>query len=171
MTAQWVLIGAHSLPTVWTRFRTPPALLNRRLGAGLRGVRRVPGGPAESGARGPAIRYALPPRPPERSRGTTGRPALCPFDAGAAHLAAAAPKRARRPGALRAGCLGVGETAAVTHVEAMSGGEKRWSEAWREYCRRVPPRLTSSSAGKTTPPSSPRHRSTLGDLRRQGSMP
>ena len=59
---------------------------------------------AESGARGPAIRYALPPRPPERSRGTTGRPALRPFDAGAAHLAAAAPKRARRPGALRAGC-------------------------------------------------------------------
>ena len=63
------------------------------------------GCPAESGARGPAIRYALPPRPPERSRGTTGRPAPCPFDAGAAHLAAAAPKRARRPGALRAGCL------------------------------------------------------------------
>ena len=62
------------------------------------------GCPAESGARGPAIRYALPPRPPERSRGTTGRPALCPFDAGAAHLAAAAPKRARRPGALHAGC-------------------------------------------------------------------
>eukprot|EP01045_Picozoa_sp_COSAG04_P034325 COSAG04_NODE_7466_length_1123_cov_4.503906_2_plen_137_part_00 len=58
------------------------------------------GCPGESGARGPAIRYAVPPRPPERSRGTTGRPALCPFDAGAAHLAAAAPKRARRPGAL-----------------------------------------------------------------------
>ena len=60
--------------------------------------------PAESDGRGPAIRYALPLRPPERSRGTTGRPALRPLDAGAAHLAAAAPKRARRPGALRAGC-------------------------------------------------------------------
>ena len=59
---------------------------------------------AESRGRGPAIRYALPPRPPERSRGTTGRPALCPFGAGAAHLAAAAPKRARRPGALRGIC-------------------------------------------------------------------
>ena len=47
---------------------------------------------AESGGRGPAIRYALPLRPPERSRGTTGRPALRPLDAGAAHLAAAAPK-------------------------------------------------------------------------------
>ncbi len=44
MTAQWVLIGAHSLPPVWTRFRTPPALLNRRLGAGLRGDRRLLGG-------------------------------------------------------------------------------------------------------------------------------
>ena len=55
--------------------------------------------------RGPAIRYALPFRSPERSRGITGRPAPCPFDAGAAHLAAAAPKRARRPGALHAGCL------------------------------------------------------------------
>ena len=50
------------------------------------------------------------------------------------------------------------ECDSVTHVEAMSGGEKRWSEAAGEYCRRVPPRLTSSSAGKTTPPSSPRHR-------------
>ena len=59
---------------------------------------------AESGGRGPAIRYALPLRPPERSRGTTGRPAPRPFGAGAAHLAAAAPKRARRPGALHAGC-------------------------------------------------------------------
>ena len=59
---------------------------------------------AESDGRGPAIRYALPLRPPERSRGITGRPAPCPFDAGAAHLAAAAPKRARRPGALHAGC-------------------------------------------------------------------
>ena len=59
---------------------------------------------AESVLRGPAIRYALPFRPPERSRGTTGRPALRPFGAGAAHLAAAAPKRARRPGALHAGC-------------------------------------------------------------------
>ena len=60
---------------------------------------------AESGRRGPAIRYALPLRPPERSRGITGRPALRPFSARAAHLAAAAPKRARRPSALRAGCL------------------------------------------------------------------
>ena len=62
------------------------------------------GCPAESGGRGPAIRYALPLRPPERSRGITGRPALRPLGAGAAHLAAAAPKRARRPGALHAGC-------------------------------------------------------------------
>ena len=59
---------------------------------------------AESDGRGPAIRYALPLRPPERSRGITGRPAPCPVGAGAAHLAAAAPKRARRPGALHAGC-------------------------------------------------------------------
>ena len=58
---------------------------------------------AESGRRGPAIRYALPLRPPERSRGIIGRLALRPFGAGAAHLAAAAPKRARRPGALRTG--------------------------------------------------------------------
>ena len=73
--------------------------------AGEQGSAAVGGCSAESGRRGPAIRYALPLRPPERSRGTTGRPALRPFGAGAAHLAAAAPKRARRPGALRAGCL------------------------------------------------------------------
>ena len=116
------------------------------------------GCPAESGARGPAIRYALPFRPPERSRGITGRPAPCPFDAGAAHLAAAAPKRARRPGALHAGCLDAGETAAVEHVEAMSGGGKRWSEAAGEYYHRIPAAPPAGDACKTTLPSSPRHR-------------
>ena len=74
--------------------------------AGLeQGSAAVHGCSVESDGRGPAIRCALPFRSPERSRGTTGRPAPCPFDAGAAHLAAAAPKRARRPGALRGGCL------------------------------------------------------------------
>ena len=93
----------------WIR-RAPPAQHARSasptvLSVGKQGSAALGGCSAESDGRGPAIRYALPFRSPERSRGTTGRPAPCPFDAGAAHLAAAAPKRARRPGALRGGCI------------------------------------------------------------------
>ena len=58
-----------------------------------------------SGGRGPAIRDALPLRPPGRSRAITGRPALRPRGPGTADLAAATRSAARRPSALRAGCL------------------------------------------------------------------
>ena len=96
----------HGDPVRPTNFGLPfRCALGAECGLNEQGSMAFDGCPAESGARGPAIRNALPPRPPERSRGTTGRPALCPFDAGAAHLATAAPKRARRSGALRAGSL------------------------------------------------------------------
>ena len=116
------------------------------------------GCPAESGARGPAIRYALPLRPPERSRGTTGRPALRPFDAGAAHLAAAAPKRARRPGALRAGCSKMPAKRPPLRGAATSGGGTMLPEIDLVNLHRIPVRLTSSSAVLPTFPVVARHR-------------
>ena len=116
------------------------------------------GCPAESGARGPAIRYALPFRSPERSRGITGRPAPCPFAAGAAHLAAAAPKRARRPGALRGGCQKMPAKPLPLHAAAVFfGGARVWKLA-RAFLHRVPVRPANNLAVQPTFPSSPRHR-------------
>ena len=116
------------------------------------------GCPAESDGRGPAIRYALPFRPPERSRGITGRPALRPFGAGAAHLAAAARKRARRPGALHAGCSKMPAKRLPLRGEATSGGGTMLPEIDPVDLHRVPSRFGASAAGKTTHSSSPRHR-------------
>ena len=126
--------------------------------ASKQGSAALGGCSVESDGRGPAIRYALPLRPPERSRGTTGRPALCPFDAGAAHLAAAAPKRARRPGALRAGCLEMPAKRLPLRGAATSGGGTMLPEMDPEHIHRVPPRFGAAAAGKTTHPSLPRHR-------------
>ena len=135
------------------------------------GSAAVCGCSAESDGRGPAIRYALPLRPPERSRGITGRPAPCPFDAGAAHLAAAAPKRARRPGALHAGSLEVSAKRLRLRGITPNCGPPGFREIQPDLLHRIPAAPPAGDAGKTTPPSSPHHRSTLGDLRRQGSMP
>ena len=122
------------------------------------GSAAVPGCSAESDGREPAIRYALPFRSPERSRGTTGRPAPCPFDAGAAHLAAAAPKRARRPGALRAGCLEMPAKRLPLRGAATSGGGTMLPEVDLVNLHRIPVRLTSSSAVLPTFPVVARHR-------------
>ena len=126
---------------------------------------------AESGRRGPAIRYALPLRPPERSRGTTGRPALCPFDAGAAHLAAAAPKRARRPGALRAGCQKMPAKRLPLRVETPITGGKRWIEVNPDHIHRLPSLPSGFEPVRPLIPLIAPSSLTLGDLRRQGSMP
>ena len=111
-----------------------------------------------SGGRGPAIRYALPFRPPARSRGITGRPAPCPFDAGAAHIAAAAPKRARRPGALRAGCLKMPAKRLPLHAAAVFFGGARVWKMEPAVLHRFPVRAPNNLAVKPTFPSSPRHR-------------
>ena len=113
---------------------------------------------AESDGRGPAIRYALPLRPPERSRGTTGRPALCPFSARAAHLAAAAPKRARRPGALRAGCLEVPAKPLPLRGAAIFFDGSEGGSLDGDVCHRVPVRPANNLAVQPTFPFVPRHR-------------
>ena len=115
------------------------------------------GCPAGRGARGPAIRYALPLRPPERSRGITGRPAPCPFDAGAAHFAAAAPKRARRPGALRAGCLMLAKRLPLRGAAIFFDGSEGGS-LYGDVCHRVPVRPANNLAVQPTFPFVPRHR-------------
>ena len=145
-------------PVLPTNFG-PPFRCAQSAECGLQqGSAAVHGCSAESDGRGPAIRYALPLRPPERSRGTTGRPALRPFDAGAAHLAAAAPKRARRPGTLRAGCLARPAKPLPLRGAATSGGGTMLPEIDPVDLHRVPSRFGASAAGKTTHPSSPRHR-------------
>ena len=111
-----------------------------------------------SGGRGPAIRDALPLRPPERSRGTTGRPALRPFSARAAHLAAAAPKRARRPGALRGGCLKMLAKRLPLHAAAVFFGGARVWKMELAVLHRIPVRAPDNLAVQPTFPSSPRHR-------------
>ncbi len=117
------------------------------------GSAAVHGCSAESDGRGPAIRYALPLRPLVRPRGITGRPALCPFDAGAAHLAAAAPKRARRPGALRAGCLEMPAKRLPLRAAAVSGRGRREFQLYGASGHRIPAAPPAGDAGKTTPPS------------------
>ena len=116
------------------------------------------GCPAESGARGPAIRYALPFRSPERSRGITGRPALRPFDAGAAQIAAAAPKRARRPGALHAGCLEMPAKQLPLRAAAVFFGGSEGGSLYGTFLHRYPVRPPDNLAVQPTFPSSPRHR-------------
>ena len=113
--------------------------------------------PAESDGRGPAIRYALPLRPPERSRGITGRPAPCPFAAGAAHLAAAAPKRARRPGALRGGCLMLAKRLPLRGI-APQTGDAGFGKMDRVFLHRIAVRVTCLRAVLPTFPFVPRHR-------------
>ena len=117
------------------------------------GSAAIGGCSTESDGRGPAIRYALPFRSPERSRGITGRPAPCPVGAGAAHLAAAAPKRARRPGALHAGCLEMPAKRLPLRGAATSGGGTMLPDAQPEHIHRITSRFGASAAGKTTPPS------------------
>ena len=116
------------------------------------------GCPAESGARGPAIRYALPFRSPERSRGITGRPAPCPFDAGAAHLAAAAPKRARRPGALHAGCLEMPAKRLPLRGITPKRGNAGFGKTEPDVLHRIPVRAPDNLAVQPTFPFVPRHR-------------
>ena len=143
------------MPPLRTRCRTRPALLNRGF---FQGSAALGGCSAGSGGRGPAIRYALPLRPPERSRAITGRPALRPFGAGAAHLAAAAPKRARRPGALRAGCLEMPAKPLPLRAAAVFfGGARVWKLA-RAFLHRVPVRAPDNLAVQPTFPFVPRHR-------------
>ncbi len=116
-------------------------------------LRRAPRGGCAVGSRGrgPAIRNALPLRPPEWSRVITRRPALRPFGAGAGHLAAAAPKRARRRGALRGGCLmGPEKTAAVTRDH----GQKRNAGFGKTEPERSP--SGSGALGRASCPASAR---------------
>ena len=113
---------------------------------------------AESDGRGPAIRYALPFRSPERSRGITGRPAPCPFDAGAAHLAAAAPKRARRPGALRAGCGELSAKRLPLRGIAPQTCDVGFGKMELVDLHRIAVRIVCFGAALPTRPSSPRHR-------------
>ena len=112
----------------------------------------------ESGGRGLAIRYALPFRSPERSRGTTGRPAPCPFDAGAAHLAAAAPKRARRPGALHAGCLKMPAKRLPLRGITPQRGHAGFGKMELVDFHRIAVRMPCLEAVFNTHPPSPRHR-------------
>ena len=124
----------------------------------IQGSAAVHGCSAESDGRGPAIRYALPLRPPERSRGTTGRPALRPFDAGAAHLAAAAPKRAWRPGALHAGCGELSAKRLPLREIAPQTADARFGKMELVDLHRIPVRIGCLRAVLPTFPSSPRHR-------------
>ena len=116
------------------------------------------GCPVESDGRGPAIRYALPFRSPERSRGTTGRPVPCPFDAGAAHLAAAAPKRARRPGALRAGCLEMPAKRLPLRGITPQRGNAGFGKMEPDVLHRIAVRMPCSGAVLPALPFVPRHR-------------
>ena len=122
------------------------------------GSAAVHGCSAESDGRGPAIRYALPFRSPERSRGITGRPAPCPFDAGAAHLAAAAPKRARRPGALRGICGEMPAKRLPLRGAAIFFDGSEGGSLYRAFLHRVPVRPANNLAVQPTFPSPPRHR-------------
>ena len=78
--------------------------------------------------------------------------------------AAAAPKRARRPGALRGICGEMPAKRLPLHGATVFRRGTSEFQGPRGSGRRIPAATPAGDAGKTTPPSSPRHRPTLAEI-------